>query len=218
MAGEFREEPLDRREVWEYMWKNDPDGGCTNAVKYVKLLSTKKWPVLEVGCGSALRLELPKNGNWYVGSDVALDPLKIALKRHPSADFVQADGAYLPFREGVFEKTFSFFAVGLMGAYGKYAAAELVRVAKRGAKVSFSVSHSDPLVAEGIEFMQIEKGKLFLLNSPVYLSGLLAMDNVEMEKMLLEVGAKNNGSTIRMKKNEEGIEIADLIIVRALKR
>ncbi|MDE1847265.1 MAG: class I SAM-dependent methyltransferase, partial [Candidatus Micrarchaeota archaeon] len=86
LLSEIREEPLDRKEVWERMWRKDPDGGCTKSTSYnVKLFLTKNWPVLETACGSGRYLRLAKN-SFYVGIDVAWEAVRVGAKRNREAN------------------------------------------------------------------------------------------------------------------------------------
>lgn len=218
IIGDIREEPLDRKEVWELMWKKDPDGGCTRSTSCnVKLFLTKKWPVLETACGSGLYLKLPEK-SFYVGVDIAWKAVKDGTKRNPNANYVQADMNYLPFQEGVFEKSFSFNGIDFIGPYLRYAVKEMARATKTGGEIIFSANHSDFPIANGREFVEMEGGKLFGSWNPLYEFGIFGMDTEGIEALLAEVGAQEAGISVSTKKSKEGIKVIDTLIVKAIKR
>lgn len=214
-----RQEELNRRQVWEYLWRRDPEGGCTKSTSsYVRLSSTKRWPVLDVASGSGRFLKLRAKGSWYVGVDVAWDAVKVGAGRNKGADYVQADAAYLPFREGVFEKAFSFHGIGFIGQYAPKAVGELARVARKGGNILFTVQHTDLMIGKGMEFVDLGNGKLFGVHNPLYADGVFAIDREGLEVLLEEVGAKDSGTKMWTKRSAQGIPILSSVLVKAVKR
>lgn len=67
--------------------------------------------VLDLGSGSGLFVPWTRGCSAYIGIDLSKSLLKNALTKYKTvknASFIRADIDYLPFRSGVFDKTFVF--------------------------------------------------------------------------------------------------------------
>jgi ubiquinone/menaquinone biosynthesis C-methylase UbiE len=92
---DWREKPTKR------MWGSRREIVFTENI--VSRLS-KKGKVLDVGCGDGyLSYLLANRGLKVVGADISLFRVKFAHEHCADADFVVADGHYLPFRSGYFD-------------------------------------------------------------------------------------------------------------------
>ncbi|MDE1850724.1 MAG: class I SAM-dependent methyltransferase [Candidatus Micrarchaeota archaeon] len=219
IVEENRQEALNRRQVWEHLWRRDPEGGCTKSTgHYVRLSSTKRWPVLDVASGSGRFLKLRDKDSWYVGIDVAWEAVKIGAGRNKGSDYVQADAAYLPFREGAFEKAFSFHGIDFIGQYAPKAVGELARVVRKGGDILFTVHHTDLLIGKGREFVELGHGKLFGVHNPLYLDGVFAIDRDGLDVLLEEAGVKDSGTMMWAKKSGQGVPVLSSVLVKAVKR
>jgi hypothetical protein len=73
-------------------------------------LSTRKGPLLDIGCGSGVQIEIIQKNDprEAIGIDINLNALRYARgKRIPGASFILADVHYLPFRENSVEQVIS---------------------------------------------------------------------------------------------------------------
>jgi SAM-dependent methyltransferase len=84
---------------WYDEWRVAHVGG--NAAEIAELLGPGDGLCLDLGCGTGLLFPaLAGTGRTVVGLDVSADQLRFARRR--SRQVIQADGAMLPFRSGVF--------------------------------------------------------------------------------------------------------------------
>jgi ubiquinone/menaquinone biosynthesis C-methylase UbiE len=115
--------------------------------------------VLELGCGGG-RLLLPilrrGTARRLVGVDIARTSL-VQLARDAPGMLVQADAAFLPFRDGIFDIVLCRHLLGhLIEGRRKAAASEMLRVLKRGGRAFFEgFSAADARFGNG---RRIEKG------------------------------------------------------------
>jgi SAM-dependent methyltransferase len=75
-----------------------------------RLLEERRGQCLDLGCGGGHFTAVAVELGWTVtGIDASEDQLRVARDRLPTVEFVQADGADLPFADGSFDAGFSTF-------------------------------------------------------------------------------------------------------------
>lgn len=102
--------------------------------------------ILEVGCGPGIQtMRLARHGREVVALDIARELMGVARERcrsHPNVRFVQEDARALSFPDKTFDLVFSFGDVlsHIVEGYEE-AVAEMSRVARSGAVVTFEVDN-----------------------------------------------------------------------------
>ncbi|MEH6471898.1 MAG: class I SAM-dependent methyltransferase [Halopseudomonas sp.] len=147
-------------------WFQTPIGALVKATELewlLKLLQPKAGEsILDAGCGSGIfTAPLVERGPQLTGLDLSIPMLGRARSRLPSAAFIAADMAALPFADETFDKTVSITALEFIED-GKQALAELFRVTRPGGTVVIATLNSlSPWAARRKAKAEVDKDSLF---------------------------------------------------------